>query len=437
MIFHDWSRRIFLKIPRASRFYNYASELASSFSTLQEQNKILVEEMALLAKAEQTAQARADAAASELDKAKAEIAELEFKLYILRADHQRAVRAIDELQGELKELRANKEELKELQANYEEELRANKEELKELQANCEEELRANKEERLFQRVAADFEQRQARLLGRLTMIAADVADVRRAFRGSAGDQGDLTLLRQRYLDTLEKALTGQLYGDHSIAPWGDSSYDPDVRLIGRDWPARAQTMIGSARMRSLRTLIETVLTDNIPGDLLEAGVWRGGASIYMRGILAAYGTTNRKVWAADSFAGLPPPTPDLYPADAGDRHSTVEALAVSLDEVKKNFALYDLLDNQVVFVQGWFKDTLPELPVDRLAILRLDGDMYSSTIETLEALYLKVQLGGYIIIDDYILPACRQAVHDFRAKMEIHEAFHDVDGAAVYWRKEK
>jgi Macrocin-O-methyltransferase (TylF) len=175
--------------------------------------------------------------------------------------------------------------------------------------------------------------------------------------------------------------------------------------------------------------------EGIPGDLLEAGVWRGGACIYMRGILKACGVADRRVWVADSFAGLPPPNPEMYPADRDDPHHTFTPLVVPLEEVRDNFSRYGLLDEQVRFLEGWFKDTLAEAPVERLALLRLDGDMYESTIQTLDAMYWKLEPNGFIIVDDYILPACRAAVDDFRASHGITAELELVDGAAVYWRK--
>ncbi len=93
---------------------------------------------------------------------------------------------------------------------------------------------------------------------------------------------------------------------------------PSVRAVGRDWPARADSMIGLRRMDNIQDCIETVIRDDVPGDLIETGVWRGGATIFMRGVLKAYEDTTRTVWVADSFEGLPPPDPARYPADAGD-----------------------------------------------------------------------------------------------------------------------
>jgi hypothetical protein len=194
-------------------------------------------------------------------------------------------------------------------------------------------------------------------------------------------------------------------------------------------------MIGQHRMANIRELTERVLREDIPGDLMETGVWRGGACIFMRAILRAHGITDRRVIVADSFDGLPRPDPEKYPADAFDRHFTFRNLAVSVDEVRSNFARYGLLDDQVVFVKGWFKDTLPTVAVDRLAVLRLDGDMYGSTWDALTSLYDKVSLGGFIIIDDFDLIGAHRAVMDFRAVNAISEPVVMIDRGSVYWRK--
>ena len=190
-------------------------------------------------------------------------------------------------------------------------------------------------------------------------------------------------------------------------------------------------------MSSLRRACEDVIAERIPGDFIETGVWRGGACILMRAVLKAWNVTDRCVWVADSFEGLPPPTPDKYPADRGDNSFEYRELAVSIEQVRENFAKYELLDAQVRFLKGWFKDTLPSAPIERLAILRLDGDLYESTMDALNALYHKVSPGGFIIVDDFILPKCRAAIADFRRARGISEDIIDIDGAGVYWRKLK
>lgn len=204
-------------------------------------------------------------------------------------------------------------------------------------------------------------------------------------------------------------------------------------LNGKVWPARAHSMIGMKRLNNLQFCVESVLQNNVPGDLIETGVWRGGACILMRAILKAYGVNDRKVWVADSFQGLPPPS-DQYEADAGDDHHTHDVLAVSVGEVRENFARYNLLDKNVGFLQGWFKDTLPFAPIERLAVLRLDGDMYESTIQALDALYAKLSSGGFVIVDDYNLEPCRKAIHDFRETHHITDPIINIDGSGAYWQ---
>jgi O-methyltransferase len=110
-------------------------------------------------------------------------------------------------------------------------------------------------------------------------------------------------------------------------------------------------------------------------------------------------------------------------------------LAVSRDQVEDNFRRYGLLDGRVKFLAGWFKDTLPTAPISRLAVLRLDGDLYESTAQTLNALYDKLSPGGYVIVDDYQLAPCVSAIHDFRKARGIDDEIHDIDGMGVFWRR--
>lgn len=139
-------------------------------------------------------------------------------------------------------------------------------------------------------------------------------------------------------------------------------------------------------MENLRSLATQVIEENVPGDFIETGVWRGGACIMMNAVLEAFEASDRLVWVADSFEGLPKPSPEKYPADEGDLHHTNRELAISIEEVKANFAAYGLLNERVRFLKGWFKDTLPNAPIEKLAILRLDGDMYESTMDALVSL---------------------------------------------------
>jgi O-methyltransferase len=243
-------------------------------------------------------------------------------------------------------------------------------------------------------------------------------------------------LAHRYLDLMERVLLGVIYEDPPIDQWSGGVFNAELRAKGRDWPAKAHTMIGFERLRNVRELMSHVIGDGVPGDFVETGAWRGGACIYMRAVLKVFGIVDRNIWVADSFAGLPRPDPQRYPLqDQGDVHYTFKELAVSLESVRENFMKYDLLDEQVKFLKGWFKDTLPSAPIERIALLRLDGDMYASTMDALLALGHKVSPGGFVVVDDFgAVEGCRRAIADYRRERGIEAPLHDIDGIGAYWR---
>ena len=231
-----------------------------------------------------------------------------------------------------------------------------------------------------------------------------------------------------YLNLLEKTLVGLPYAQ---------AQDYQFRQDGRDWPQLAHSMAGMARLHHLRACVETVVRENIAGDLIETGVWRGGACILMRGVLRALGEQSRRVWVADSFAGLPKPDAEKYPADAGDTLHAFKELAVPLEQVRDNFRRYDLLDEQVMFLKGLFADTLSIAPIKQLSVLRLDGDMYESTMDAITALYPKLSAGGFCIVDDYgAVPACQVAANDYRRAHGIESPVRMIDWTGAWWRKE-
>jgi Macrocin-O-methyltransferase (TylF) len=257
-----------------------------------------------------------------------------------------------------------------------------------------------------------------------------------------------------YLDLLKDVLTAAIYEESSwsstalarsgprlwlhkcLSHWSlllvrRRSYDPQARSEGRDWPMFGYTMAGQKRLDNVRRCVETVLQDGIAGDFIETGAWRGGMTIFMRALLRAYGVRDRCVWVADSFEGLPAP---IDKAD-GWNYSDVDYLKVSLAQVQNNFKRFGLLDEQVRFLPGWFCDTLPTAPIQKLALLRLDGDMYSSTRDALVNLYHRVSPGGFVIVDDYFSwPACQRAVDEFRAEHGLIEPMQTIDWTGAFWR---
>lgn len=276
----------------------------------------------------------------------------------------------------------------------------------------------------------------------------------------------MTSAADLYLDLLKGCLTRDLFLDEQtrgLGGWRGRLWNSvrrrtgtDVRIVrpltalpevaakwreGAMRPGNGETMIGRKRLDNIQECVTRVIADGVPGDLIETGVWRGGATIFMRAVLAAHGVTDRTVWVADSFEGLPAPDVEHYPADAGLDVTGDPGWAVSAAKVRANFERYGLLDEQVRFLVGWFKDTLPDAPLDKLAVIRLDGDLYESTMEAITALYPRLSVGGYLIVDDYNAPvwdeACGKAIRDYRSEHGITEPIVEVDWTGVYWRRER
>lgn len=251
---------------------------------------------------------------------------------------------------------------------------------------------------------------------------------------------------QRYLSLLKQCLTRMIFPDGNIARFRDGAqvravavdrYDPYLRAVGRDWPSEAETMIGLARLKHLQDCVVTVIEEGIQGDLVETGVWRGGASILMRAVLACY-NSRKNVWLCDSFQGLPDPDDKNYPQDNSDHFwQLAKFLAVPLTEVQNNFRRYGLLDKQVKFLVGYYRETMVNPPIGKIALLRVDCDMYESVSEVLNGLYDKVVHNGFVVIDDYSsgFDTCKHAVDDFRRSRGIMDEMKPIDWSGVYWRK--
>ncbi|MGY8679177.1 TylF/MycF/NovP-related O-methyltransferase [Bradyrhizobium sp. UFLA05-153] len=245
-----------------------------------------------------------------------------------------------------------------------------------------------------------------------------------------------------YLDLLKRTLTNTLFTAEPDTDQENELYFVN-EFIDHYIKGSAISMLPLARFENLQSCILDVLARGIKGDLIETGVWRGGATIFMRAVLKLYGVKDRKVWVADSFEGLPEPDAEKYPVEATAHKGAVmkkayNHFAVSLEDVRRNFQAFGMLDDQVQFLKGWFKDTLPTAPIGPIAVMRLDGDYYESTMDGLVNLYDKLSVGGYAIIDDYgedTWTYCRKAVDDFRRERKIEAPMIRVDSKCYYWQR--
>ena len=204
------------------------------------------------------------------------------------------------------------------------------------------------------------------------------------------------------------------------------------------------TMVSKERLDNVALSAWTVIKETIPGDFVETGVWRGGCSMISKAVaLISNQTQCHANWLFDSFQGLPSMTENdlgIEPKMSRKMDPPGSYNNVNLDHVVHNFRtmLNDDL-NATYFVKGWFNSTVSTSLVNKISILRLDGDLYSSTMEVLDAFYPRVVSRGFVIIDDYgHWPQCKRAIHDYfdgKLKMDISKLLIKIDYTGVYFRK--
>jgi len=168
--------------------------------------------------------------------------------------------------------------------------------------------------------------------------------------------------------------------------------------------------------------------NEIEGDIVECGVWRGGFSIFL-----SYIFPNRNIWVCDSYEGFQPTEGAKYdyPQERHTpryTHNSIGPLAISLEEVKGYFDAYKLGDQErIKFIKGFVKDSLPTAGIEKISLLRIDVDGYSPTLEVLDELYDKVQPGGYIVFDDSSLYETLDAMKFFFKSKDIEPfVFHPI-----------
>jgi hypothetical protein len=245
-----------------------------------------------------------------------------------------------------------------------------------------------------------------------------------------------------YLNTLRATLRGE-----TLQCGGGGMASCNHGGVHHEWPHLGDTMLMPKCMDCLKDVIKDVGKRKVPGEYLEAGVWRGGASIFARKVMAIYGMGDRHSFVCDSFEGLP--APRHGDRDPEDRvYKGINFLGVPLEDVQNNFAAYCELNDRVHFYKGYFVNSMPKVRqylLDhnmKLSVLRADGDMYDSTIDILYNLYDLVEVGGYIVIDDFGWTShdwkARDAVMDFRRIHDIEDKEHrfvNCGGHSAYFRK--
>lgn len=296
------------------------------------------------------------------------------------------------------------------------------------------------------------------------------------------------ILAEKYIELVKNAVIGAL-DPNFIADFSmrDEKFMEAVQLA---IPTTVRTMLGKRLLDNIQFCVKTIVSDNIEGDLFEAGCWKGGAVLFMKACLSAYDNeSTKKIWCADRFNATPnhsllymrifilklflklglvrsyrlknaiannlyskffpetnydKATLDAFFGFIGSNSVSLQVKALNqtlineLSEVRETFARYNLLDDNVIFLEGWFSDTLPKAQpsINKLSLLRADADIYLSTKEIFNYLYSKLSDGGFCIVDDYgTWSGCRKAVDEFRESHQITDQIEWIDSGAIFWRK--
>jgi len=255
----------------------------------------------------------------------------------------------------------------------------------------------------------------------------------------------------QYFDLLKKSITNFLYRDindwaeQMISASGNPSVCQDSSACESEWdisqgasgfdghsvPEEGHSVMRLGSLTHIQFIVEDVLTQGIPGDLLEAGCYRGGNSVLMRALLEDDDSGQRIVWVADSFQGIPLPISEKGKR-VDETRNWKSRYNVSQHFVESVFRRYGYLDQKTKFLPGFFNETLPSSGISHLAMIHIDVDAYDSTMDVLESMYPKLSVGGYVVIDDFHLNAVRTAITEYRSKHKIVEPILPVPSDYVF-----
>jgi hypothetical protein len=225
------------------------------------------------------------------------------------------------------------------------------------------------------------------------------------------------------------------------------------------------TVVDPVRMKWTAAL--AFAASEVAGDFVETGVFQGGSSIVLMGVLDALRLEKRH-WACDSFRGVPPPSQEdkitgmvgaacsqgVADSAQGKRPAAQCTRAHNLRvrsggkwmstraNFERNVKRFQVTTSRLRIVEGWFKDTLPPAGLKQIAYLRLDGDMYNSTRDAIERLEPLVSSGGIIYVDDYgSFRGCALAIDEYRMAKGITAPLHPLAAGphnkfqGLWWRK--
>jgi O-methyltransferase len=213
-------------------------------------------------------------------------------------------------------------------------------------------------------------------------------------------------------------------------------FEPDFNKIMNF--CKPFSMTSEERLYAVNKAIDYVVKNNIKGDIIECGVWRGGSSMCAMLSLLSLNNNDRTFYLYDTFEGMTEPTEqdkDSLGNEAKtyyeNRKKTTDDMMwcyAPIDDVKKNIRSTNYPENLVNYVKGKVEETIPETTPESIAVLRLDTDWYESTYHEMVHLFPKLVKGGVLIIDDYgHWTGARKAVDQYFKENNIQMLLNRVD----------
>jgi hypothetical protein len=213
--------------------------------------------------------------------------------------------------------------------------------------------------------------------------------------------------------------------------------DDDAELCRR---VRPYTMTTPPRIYALVRAVEYVVRGGVEGAIVECGVWRGGSMMAVALTLLRLGVTDRELYLFDTFTGMTDPGAEDVKQSTGERAADILAAAspdserwarAGLEEVREAVLGVGYPSERIHFVEGPVEETVPEHAPERIALLRLDTDWYTSTKHELEHLYPRLERDGVLILDDYgYWQGARRAVDEYVAEQELALLLNRIDSNA-------
>jgi O-methyltransferase len=282
---------------------------------------------------------------------------------------------------------------------------------------------------------ADLEPRPFRsLIGSLVRRSIE------RYRASMSERGQRGGASRAFLNLINRAVAASGYSvvSRSETLPADIRVDETVMaILGR---CRDFTMTSAEHISELVHAVQYIVASDVPGDIVECGVWRGGSSMAAAMALQNSGETSRKIFLYDTFAGMP------MPDDVDVDSEGVSALGkwgrlqsndhnqwcyASIEEVRSNMMSTGYPPDRIVLVKGLVQETIPDIIPETISLLRLDTDWYDSYRHEMVHLFPRVAERGVVIFDDYgHWQGARRAVDEFLVKSNVKLLLHRIDRSA-------